>query len=147
MYVLKWQTVYALTRGLFGCLFPELQSNEGNKHQNNTRVSTWTVRHKSTYTTLFLTWHNECSNDEKMAIFPHRPHVSLAHFTVCCWCHKQLLMATQWPDNCDVSTWQVISNSIDIDFSHGNIHGQSWKKQQILYHYANSVYGVSTICH
>ena len=40
MYVLVWQTVYALKRGLFWCLFPELRSNEGNKHQNNTRVST-----------------------------------------------------------------------------------------------------------
>ena len=39
MYVLAWRTVYALTRGLFWCLFPELRSNEGNKHQNNTRVS------------------------------------------------------------------------------------------------------------
>ena len=39
MYVLAWRTVYALTRGLFWCLFPELRSNEGNKHQNNTRVN------------------------------------------------------------------------------------------------------------
>ena len=41
MYVLAWRTVYnyALTGGLFWCLFPELRSNEGNKHQNNTRVS------------------------------------------------------------------------------------------------------------
>ena len=33
MYVLAWRTVYVLTRGLFWCLFPELRSNEGNKHQ------------------------------------------------------------------------------------------------------------------
>ena len=39
MYVLVWWTVYALTRGLFWCLFLELRSNKGNKHQNNTRVS------------------------------------------------------------------------------------------------------------
>ena len=31
--------VYARMRGLFWCFFPELHSNEGNKHQNNTRVS------------------------------------------------------------------------------------------------------------
>ena len=38
MYVLQWRTVSALTRMLFWCLFPGLQSNSGNKHQNNTRV-------------------------------------------------------------------------------------------------------------
>ena len=39
MYVPMWRTVNALTRVLYWCLFPELRSNEGNKHQNNTRVS------------------------------------------------------------------------------------------------------------
>ena len=41
MYALKWQTVYVLddiARGLFWCLFLELHSNEGNKHQNNTQI-------------------------------------------------------------------------------------------------------------
>ena len=42
MYVLAWQTVSAPKRGLFRGL---LRSNEGNKHQNNTCVSTETVRH------------------------------------------------------------------------------------------------------
>ena len=65
MYVLAWRTVYALTRGLFWCLFPELRSNEGNKHQNNARVSAYTVRHKSTYIILFLTRHNESKNYAK----------------------------------------------------------------------------------
>ena len=59
MYVLEWRIVSALTRGLFWCLFPELQSNEGNKYQNNTRVSAEMVRHESTYIILFLTRHNE----------------------------------------------------------------------------------------
>ena len=26
-------------------------------------------------------------------------------------------------NNCDACTWKVISNSLDIDFIHGNIHG------------------------
>ena len=39
IHVLEWRTVYALTRELFWCLFPELRSNGGNKHQNNTQVS------------------------------------------------------------------------------------------------------------
>ena len=65
MYVLAWRTVCALTRVLFWCLFPELRSNEGNKRQNNTRVSAQTVRHKSTYIILFLTRYNESINDAK----------------------------------------------------------------------------------
>ena len=35
MCVLSWQTVSALTRVLFWCLFPSLLRNSGNKHQNN----------------------------------------------------------------------------------------------------------------
>ena len=31
-----------------------LPSNEGNKHQNKTRVSAETVRHETTYTIIFL---------------------------------------------------------------------------------------------
>ena len=40
-----------------------------------------------------------------------------------------LVMTSQWPDNCDANTWQVISNSLDIDFIHGDIHGRLCKKQ------------------
>ena len=57
MCVLMWRTVSALTRGLFLPLFPELWSNEGNKHQNNTRVSTETALHESIYISQFLTRH------------------------------------------------------------------------------------------
>ena len=128
MYVLAWRTVYALTRGLFWCLFPELRSNEGNKHQNNARRSASTVRHKSTYIILFLTRHNESINDAKTRIFTHRPRVSLAHFTFSWWRHNELAMTSQWPGNCDTNTWQVISNSLDIDFIHSDIHGRSSKK-------------------
>ena len=35
---LEWRPVYALARGLSGCLFPELRSNVGNKYQNNIEV-------------------------------------------------------------------------------------------------------------
>ena len=51
--------------GYFWCLFPELRSNEGNKHQNNTRVSAETVRQESTYIILFLTRPNESINYDK----------------------------------------------------------------------------------
>ena len=64
MYVPEWLTVSTLTRGLFLCLFPELRSNEGNKHQNNTLVSAETVRHECTYIILFLTQHKESINDD-----------------------------------------------------------------------------------
>ena len=33
--------------GYFGVYFPELRSNKGNKHQNNTWVSAETVHHES----------------------------------------------------------------------------------------------------
>ena len=60
MYVLEWRTVSSPTRWLFWCLFPELRSNDGNKHQNNTRVSAETVRHECKYIILFLiTRHKE----------------------------------------------------------------------------------------
>ena len=51
--------------GYFWCLFPELQSNLGNKHQNNTRLSAETVRNESTCNILFLTQHDESMNDDK----------------------------------------------------------------------------------
>ena len=73
MYVLEWRTVSALTRGLFLCLFPELRSNEENKYKHNTRVSTETVRHESTYIILFLTRHNESIYDDKKTICTHHP--------------------------------------------------------------------------
>ena len=39
MYELEWQIVYELTRGLYWYSFSELQSNNGNKHQNNPWVT------------------------------------------------------------------------------------------------------------
>ena len=40
-------------------------------------------------------------------------------------------MMSQWPDHCDEITWEVISNSLDIDFIHGDIHGQSRKNKDL----------------
>ena len=53
MYVLSW-TVYAFTSVLFLCLFPELQSNSRNKHQNNPLEREQTVRHSSPFTILYM---------------------------------------------------------------------------------------------
>ena len=128
-----------LTRGLFWCLFPELWSSEGNKHQNNTWVSAEIVRHGSTCIIVFLTQHNESINDGKTTIFTHRPHVSLARFPFCCWRHKRLLMTSLWPDNFDVIKWIVISNSSDIDVIHSDIHGQSSKNTGVPYKYGSKL--------
>ena len=54
----------------------------------------------------------------------HNPRVSVARITFCWWRHNGSAMTSQWLDNCDANTWQVISNSLDIDF----IHGRSCKK-------------------
>ena len=37
----------------------------------------------------------------------------------------KITLESQLPDNCDANTWQAISNSLDIDFIHGDIHGRS----------------------
>ena len=39
---------------------------------------------------------------------------------------------SQWPDNCEANTWQVISNSLDIDFIHGDIYGRPRKKYHCI---------------
>ena len=128
MDVFVWRTVSAPARGLFWCLLPELRSNDGNKHQNNTRVSAETFRQESTYIMLILTRHNESINDDiKTTIFTRRPRVSLARFPFYWWRHKRSLMTSHWPDNCDAVTWIVITNSLDINFVHGDIHGLSCK--------------------
>ena len=116
-----------LTRGSFWYLSPELRCNEENKHQNNTRVSTKTVRHESTYIILFFSRHKESINYDKTTVFTYRPCISLARFSFYRWRHNPLLMTPQWPINCDAITWIVISNSLDIDFIHGDIHGRSCK--------------------
>ena len=72
--------------------------------------------------------------------FTHRPRVSLARFCFCWWRHNRVVMASQWPNNCDANTWQVISNSLDIDFINGNIHGRSCKN----FHFPGPLCGVST---
>ena len=64
----------------------------------------------------------------KARIFTHHPRVSLARFAFCWWRHNRLAMTSQLPHNFDANTWQVISNSLENDFIHGNIHHRSCKK-------------------
>ena len=133
MYVLLWRTISALTRGLFCCLFPDLLSKEGNKHQTNTRVSAETVRYESTYI-IFNFLHDK--TDPKMmiktTIFTHHPRVSLARFSFSCWRHNRMLMRSLWPDSCDAITWIMISSSLDIDFIHGDIPRRPCKNKHFV---------------
>ena len=80
--------------------------------------------------TLF-NFFNDITNSQttiKMMISTHRSYVSLAQFSLFWWRHNQFLMTSQWPDNCEAITWMMISNSLDIDFIHGDIHGRPCKK-------------------
>ena len=70
----------------------------------------------------------------KTMSFTHHPRVSLTQFSFCWWRHNRLLLTSQWPDDCDGITWIVISNSLDIDFIHGDIHGWSCKKDSFIYY-------------
>ena len=110
--------------------------NSGNKHQITNVALEWV--HKQFVTRvhtiiLFFIRHNDSINGDKTTIFLYRPRVSLARFTFCWWRHNRLLMMSQWPDNSnyDAITWMVISNSLDIDFIHDDIHDRSCKKPQI----------------
>ena len=137
MYALESQTVSVLTRGLFSCLFPELLRNSGNIYQNNTRVSAETVHHESTYINLSLARHNKSINDNKNNyLFTLSP--CLSHLVFVLLMTSQSIaddVTSQWPYNCDAITWIVISNSLDIDFIYGDIHGESCKN--ICYYMVN----------
>ena len=83
------------------------------KIENNvcTRVTNSFSAHKRVilvftfYIFLFLTRHNESINDYKNDEFYTSSCVALARFSFCWWRHNQLLMTSQWPDNCDAITW------------------------------------------
>ena len=80
--------------GLFLCLFPALRSNAGNKHKNNTRMSTETVRDESAYIILFLTRHNVSINDDKNDdLYTSSPCLTRSVFVL--WRHNRLLMTSQ----------------------------------------------------
>ena len=105
-----------LTRGLFWYLFPKLWSNEGIKNQNNTRVSTETIRHESVYIILFLTRHNKSINDDKNNNL-YTLSQSLIRSVFALLVTSQWIADAQWPDNCDVIMWRVVSNSLEIHFT------------------------------
>ena len=124
MYVLEWRIVYALTTVLFWCAATM---------EINTKI-TLEWAHKQFVTrghTLFYYLHVITIPwiTTKATIFTYRSSVSLAWFTFRWWRHNWLLMTSHWPDNCDAITWIMISNSLNIDFIHDDIHGRSCKNK------------------
>ena len=95
-------------------------------------MSAQTVRHETSCIILFLTWYTTQSMTMKSVIVIHCLHFPLPLFMFCWWHHNRLLMMSQLPDICDATTWQVISNSLDINFIHGIFHSQSCKKPCLL---------------
>ena len=133
MCVLEWRTVFALTRGCYRVYFPSCGAT---REISNKMTLEWAHNQFVTRVhTVFYFLHDitNPSMTMKTTIFTHHSCVSLARFAFCWWRHNRLLMTSQRPDNCDASTLEVISNSLDIDFIHGDIHGRSCNKKQMPY--------------
>ena len=84
--------------------------------------------------TLFIlhTQHNVSINDDNSDdLCTSSPCLTHSN-SFCWWRHNRLPMTSQWPDNCGAITWIMISNSLDIDFTWGDIHDRSCKKDQYL---------------
>ena len=128
MYVLGWRTVSALTRGYFGVYFPICEATR----EINTKITPeWAQKQFVTRVQTLSYFLRDITNPWttiKTTIFTHHHRVSLALLSLCRWRHNRLLMVSQWPDNCYAITWIVISNSLDIYFIHGDIHGRSCNK-------------------
>ena len=107
MYLLEWRPVYTLTKGLFWFIFPELHSNEGNKHKItlHEHINSWSQE----YIHYFIAYMTQ--QIHKWRLKWRSSHIMpVSRSVYICWCHNQLLMTSNWPDNCDASTWKVTSN-------------------------------------
>ena len=108
-----------------------------------------TVLYECTYIISFLTRHNESINDDKNDALYTSTYFSLAQFKFCWWHRNRLMMTSQWRHY--TSTWKVISNLLDIDFIHGDIHGRSCKNflcinlASMLFHFMKSLQPSDTI--
>ena len=106
MYGLEWRTVYALARGLFWC------SNSRSCINSSSRESKHYVISYATYESL-----NDDENND--------PHSSTHPVYVLLTTSQSIADGVTITDNGDARTWNVISNSVDIDFVHGDIYGRS----------------------
>ena len=114
--------------GYFGVYFLSCEATQ----EINTKITLeWAQKQFVTRVhTLFYFLHDITNSwiTIKVTIFSHCPCASLAWFSFCWWHHNLLLMTSQLSDNCDAIMWIMTSNSLGIDFIHGNIHGRSCKK-------------------
>ena len=83
---------------------------------------------------ISYTTHETISDDENCD-----PHTSLPFSAPFCLCSVNDVTIERWwrnnyPHKCDATKWQVISNSLYIDFIHGDIHGWSCKNNFCLDH-------------
>ena len=82
----------------------------------------WTQSIKITINTTFsISWQSDLTRPTPTPP-PHPP----THPVIPCSVFV-LLMTSQW-HNCDTITWIMISNSLETDIIHGDIHGRSCKK-------------------
>ena len=110
--------------------FPELRSNEDNKHQDNARASSETVRHaECTYIILFLTRHNETINGDKIRRTSRIDSVSPC---LSIYSADDPTINYRALYDCDAGTWKVIFNSLYTNFIHSYIHGWSGKNHWII---------------
>ena len=113
--------------GYFGVYIPSCAATR----EINTKI-TLELAHKQFVTsvhTLFYFLHDTAN--PKMTLKQGSSHIipmSRSLYRLCWWRHNRLAMTSQWPEHCDANTWQVISNSLDIVFIHGDIYGRSCKK-------------------
>ena len=134
--------LFQLSReGYLGVYFPSCKAT---REKNTTITLEWAQKQFITRVHALFYFLHDTTNPQmttKTMIFTHRPHLglSLARFWFCWWHHNGLLMTSQWPDNCDAIMWIMISNSLDIDIIHCDIHGGSCKKQIIYVFNGNKI--------
>ena len=81
---------------------------------------------------------NESIKGAKRRIFTHHPCLTCSLFFLL-MTSDRLAMASQWPNNCDANTWQVISNSLDINlftaiFTAGRVRKRNISCSLFYYH-------------
>ena len=116
--------------GNFGVCFPSCETTR----EINTKITLeWAQKQFVMRVHIsFLTRHKQSIDDNKNDD-PSTSSPCLTHSVfVCWWRPNRFLMTSQWPHNCDVITWIVISSSLDFDFIIGDIHGLSGKNVQIF---------------
>ena len=101
--------------GYFDVYFPSCEATREIKHQNNTLV------HNQFVTRVNVT-----------SYFLHDIRIIQWRWELRSLCILYIASVFRTLCLCDATTWQVISNSLDIDFIHYNIHGQSCKNMGCL---------------